>query len=92
MSEENINSSNMVESRDSVDSSDIIRPSRRLSVDLEISDKKVKTNEKRRKSISVLLLGKKQNKVSSLSNNFQCLKSRKIPMNIIKKINTCQIG
>lgn len=74
MSEENINSSNMVESRDNVDSSDTIRPSRRLSVNLEISDKKVKTNEKRRKSISVLLLGKKQNKVSSLPNNFQCLK------------------
>lgn len=78
MSEENINSSNMVESRDSVDSSDTIQPSRRLSVNLEISDKKVKTNEKRRKSISVLLLGKKQNKVSSLPNNFQCLKIRKI--------------
>lgn len=66
MSDENVNS-DLNEPRDS-SSLGILKPPRRLSVDLELSDKKVKTNEKRRKSISVLLLGKKQNKVSVLPN------------------------
>lgn len=66
MSQENISSDN-AEPRDTFDGSDGFQHPRRLSVNLEIGDKNTKAHEKRRRSISVLLLGKKQNKVSLVS-------------------------